>query len=154
MADVVQQLRAEMHEIVNGRIDMLSSINTALQKCQQNQPFPSHTESATSFEETGKAAMTRDKFDTSCRTRTCECNQCQTKEKRCLSALRASTSSATAHLQWIVQVRSSEQSKRLCTNSCTEQQQNGTDNSATNTRAEGIRRVAHNCEEIRSEEHV
>ena len=32
MADVMQQLRTEMNETVNGRIDVLSSINTALQK--------------------------------------------------------------------------------------------------------------------------
>ena len=48
MTDVKQQLRAEMNETANGRIDMLSSINTALQNV-----------SATSFLETGKAATTR-----------------------------------------------------------------------------------------------
>ena len=32
MTDVMQQLRQEMNETVSGRIDMLSSINTALQK--------------------------------------------------------------------------------------------------------------------------
>ena len=31
MADVIQQFRAERNETINGRIDMLSSINTALQ---------------------------------------------------------------------------------------------------------------------------
>ena len=31
MTDVVQQLRTEMNETVNGRMDMLNSINTALQ---------------------------------------------------------------------------------------------------------------------------
>ena len=32
MSDVIQQLRTEMNETVSGRIDMLSSINRALQK--------------------------------------------------------------------------------------------------------------------------
>ena len=32
MTDVTQQLRTEMNETVNGRMDMLNSINTALQK--------------------------------------------------------------------------------------------------------------------------
>ena len=31
MTDVVQQLRTEMSEKINGRMDMLNSINTALQ---------------------------------------------------------------------------------------------------------------------------
>ena len=31
MTDVIQQLRTEMNETVNGRMDMLNSINTALQ---------------------------------------------------------------------------------------------------------------------------
>ena len=31
MTDVTQQLRTEMNETVNGRMDMLNSINTALQ---------------------------------------------------------------------------------------------------------------------------
>ena len=31
MADATQQLRTEMNETINGRIDMLSIINTALQ---------------------------------------------------------------------------------------------------------------------------
>ena len=55
------------------------------EKWQKNQLFPSHTESAISFHETGKAVMT----DTSCRTCTCGCKCDQTKEKRRLSALRA-----------------------------------------------------------------
>ena len=32
MADVIQHLRTELNETVSGRIDMLSSINTTLQK--------------------------------------------------------------------------------------------------------------------------
>ena len=32
MADVTQHLRTELHETVSGRVDMLSSINTTLQK--------------------------------------------------------------------------------------------------------------------------
>ena len=31
MTDVIQQLRTEMNETVNGTMDMLNSINTALQ---------------------------------------------------------------------------------------------------------------------------
>ena len=90
---------------------------------QQNQSCPSDTESATSFQETEKAAMTRDDFDTSCRTCTCGSKRGQTKETQCLSALRALTSSTTAHLQWIVLVMSSEQSRHHLTKACTERQQ-------------------------------
>ena len=36
MAGMVHQLRTEMNETVNGRIDMLSSVNTALQSASVN----------------------------------------------------------------------------------------------------------------------
>ena len=39
MTDVIQQLRTEMSETVNGRIDMLNSINSILQKVFANQFF-------------------------------------------------------------------------------------------------------------------
>ena len=90
MTDKVQELRTEMNEVVNGRVDMLSSINTALQKVSAKNHFQAIVESATSFQETGKAAMTKDNFDTSCRTCTCGCKRGQTKEKQFLSALRSS----------------------------------------------------------------
>ena len=32
VADVIQQLRAEMNEAISGRLDMMNSISTALQK--------------------------------------------------------------------------------------------------------------------------
>ena len=34
MADVIQRLRVEVNESVSGRMDMLNSINTALQKVE------------------------------------------------------------------------------------------------------------------------
>ena len=46
MTDVIQQLRTEMNETVNGRMDMLNSINTALQ----------NVSTKTSSQEIGKAA--------------------------------------------------------------------------------------------------
>ena len=38
MTDVIQQLRTEMNEKVNGRMDMLNSINTALQNVSARPP--------------------------------------------------------------------------------------------------------------------
>ena len=46
MTDVIQQLHTEMNQTVNGRIDMLSSIGTALQQVSANPVVPSHTESS------------------------------------------------------------------------------------------------------------
>ena len=46
MTDVIQQLHSKMNWTVNGRIDMLSSISTALQQGSAKPVFPSHTESA------------------------------------------------------------------------------------------------------------
>ena len=101
---MIPQLRTEKNETVSGRIDMLSSVNTAL-------PKVSAKPSCLPFQETWKAAMTRENSDTSRRTCTCGCKRGQTKEKQCMSALRALTSSTIAHLQWIVQKRISEQSR-------------------------------------------
>ena len=43
MTDIIQQLRTEMNETVNGRMDMLNSINTALQnvstKATDSKPY-------------------------------------------------------------------------------------------------------------------
>ena len=43
MADVIQQLRTEMNEKVNGRMDMLNSISTAIQnvsmKTNDSKPY-------------------------------------------------------------------------------------------------------------------
>ena len=43
MADVIQQLRTEMNEKINGKMDMLSSINTAIQnvsmKTDNSKPY-------------------------------------------------------------------------------------------------------------------
>ena len=59
VADVIQQLRADVNEAISGRMYMLNSINGALQKVQDQQR-PNHIGSATSFRETGEAAMKRE----------------------------------------------------------------------------------------------
>ena len=60
MPDVIQQLRVEANESISGRMDMLNSINTALQKAEAKpMDSPSHIESVTSFQEAGKAATKR-----------------------------------------------------------------------------------------------
>ena len=38
VADVIQQLRAEVNEAISGRKDMLNSINTALQNVSDQRP--------------------------------------------------------------------------------------------------------------------
>ena len=104
---------------------MLTSINTALQRVQAKPVV-----SKPSFQETGDAAVTRDNFGASSRTCNSGCKRGQTKEKQCLSALRALTSSTTARLLWIVHMWSSEQS-RSHNNS-----KRSTENSSENARSE------------------
>ena len=74
--------------VLRGRALLLESIRTQLDD----------TESVTSLQETGKVAMTKDNFEIACWTCTCGCKRGQTKEKQCLSALRAPTSSTIARL--------------------------------------------------------
>ena len=147
MADVIQQLRTEMNETFNDRIDMLSSINTALQhvaaKPAASKPYR--------INDLIPGAMTREKLGTSCRTHTCM--RGQTKEKRCLSALKALTSLRQQHLQWIVLMMSSEQFRRHLTNPA-QNSKRTTENGTANTRTGGFRSMARDREEIGSEEHV
>ena len=62
VADVIQQIRAEVNETISGKMDMLNSINAALQNVS------SHTRSVTSFQESGKAATKKESSGASCRT--------------------------------------------------------------------------------------
>ena len=61
VADVIQQLRAEVNEAISGRMNMLNSINTAFQngsaRPEESKPYRT---SDTSFRETGKAATKRE----------------------------------------------------------------------------------------------
>ena len=79
--EIMQQVRAEMAETVSGRIDMLSSVNTALRNASVKPLSQSHTESATSSREIRKAAKLRNNFEISCRTCTCGCKRGQVKER-------------------------------------------------------------------------
>ena len=60
----------------------------------------------------------------------------------------------STHLQWIVQMRSSEQSMRNSPSLAQNNSKRTTVNSATSTRAEGFRSMARDCKDIGSEEHV
>ena len=62
MADVIQQVRAEVNEAIGGRMDMLNSINTALQNVSGRQLTLSRIESVTSSQEIGKAATKKGEF--------------------------------------------------------------------------------------------
>ena len=57
VTDVLQQLRAKVNDAISDRMDMLTQHFRTYQPDQQS---PSRIESATSFRETGKAAMKRD----------------------------------------------------------------------------------------------
>ena len=64
MSDVIQQLRVEVNESISGRMDMLSSIYTALQ--------------SVSAKETGKAVTRKDNSEG--QTCTCGCKRGRIKE--------------------------------------------------------------------------
>ena len=105
MTDVIQQLKAEVNESINGRMDMLNSINAALQMCQQDQQNPSHIGSVTSFfPETGNAATKKESSEDSCQICTCGCKHGQTKERKCLSVLRLAISLKTTRLHLIARM--------------------------------------------------
>ena len=115
MTDVIQQLRAEVNESINGRMDMLNSINAALQMCQQDQQNPSHIGSVTSFfPETGNAATKKESSGDSCQICTCGCKHGQTKERECLSVLRVAISLTTTRLHLIARMKSSDRLKHRC----------------------------------------
>ena len=59
VTDVVQQLRAKVNDAISGRMDMLTQHFRTYQPDQQSKR---RIESATSFRETGKAAMKRGCF--------------------------------------------------------------------------------------------
>ena len=61
---------------------------------------------------------------------------------------------ATRHLQWIVQMRSSEISCSTLPSIAQNNRKRCADNSTKKRRTEGIRSAARDIKEIRSEEHV
>ena len=123
VADVIQQLRAEVNEAISGRTDMLNSINAALQNvsarpaeskpCRISDLIPRNWEGSNEKESSGASG----------RTCTCGCKRGQIKESRCMPALRASTSLTTTRLHLIAQMKSSDQLRHRCIRSYTERQQ-------------------------------
>ena len=112
-AAAARQLRAEMNETVNGRIDMLSSINTALQnvsaKLVVSKPYRISDFIPRNWEvsnDNGKYRhlMSNLHLWNSSVIKRRRNNACQRRENR--QVLK------TTHLQWIVQMRSSDQSRR------------------------------------------
>ena len=66
MADVIQQLKVEVNESISGRMDMLNSINTALQNVSAK-PTDSKPYRISDFlpRNTGKAATKKEKSEAS-----------------------------------------------------------------------------------------
>ena len=79
MADVIQQLRTEMNERINGRMDMLNSISTAIQdvsmKTNDSQPY----RISDLIPRNGKAIMRKENSEASCQTYTYGCKHGQTR---------------------------------------------------------------------------
>ena len=75
MADVVQQLRVEVNESTRGRMDMLNSINTALQNvsAKPNDSKP--------YRISDLFQRNWDGSEASCQTCTCGCKRGHIKEK-------------------------------------------------------------------------
>ena len=119
MADVVQQLRKELNETMRESTCATASTQRC-RTCQQSQLVPSHIESVTSSQETGKAAMTRIISTLHVGPALVDASVVGSRRD---DASTAPTSSTASHLQWIVQKRSQEQLKCHCTQYCDEQQQ-------------------------------
>ena len=79
MTDVIQQLRTEMNETVNGRMDMLNSINTALQnvstKTNDSKPYRISDLIPRNWEGNNEKGNS----EASCQTCTCGCKHGQTR---------------------------------------------------------------------------
>ena len=157
MADVIQQLKVEVNESISGRMDMLNSINTALQNVsakptdskpyrisdfltrnwegsnekgefrsftldlhlwmqawsnqgQQNQLIPSHIESVTSFQETGKAATKKEISEASALDLHLWMQAWSNQGEKMLLSVESTD-------------KNSDQSRHRCTKYCTERQQ-------------------------------
>ena len=82
MADVTQQLRVNADESISGRMDMLNSINTALQnvsaKPTASKPYRISDLLPRNWESSNEE---KDNPEASCQTCTCGCKRGQTKEK-------------------------------------------------------------------------
>ena len=91
VADVIQQLRAEVNDATSGRMDMMNSISTALQKVSAK-PAESKTYRISDLiPGNWEGSSERESSEASCRTCSCGCKRGQIKENRCLSGSRAST---------------------------------------------------------------
>ena len=91
MTDVIQQLRTEKNETVNGRMDMLNSINTALQNVStKTTDFKPHRISDL-IPRNWKAAMKKENSEASCQTCTYGCKHGQTRVSESWRELRALT---------------------------------------------------------------
>ena len=123
MTDVIQQLRTEMNETVNGRMDMLNSINTALQNVSTKTTDFKPYRISDFIQEIGKAATKKENSEASCQTCTYGCKHGQTRVSESWRELRALTRLIAQHWPWIAWKQTSEPSKPLCTRSCTGRQQ-------------------------------
>ena len=91
MTDVMQQLRTEMNETVNGRMDMLNSINTALQNVSTKTTDFKPYRISDLIQEIGKAATKKENSEVSCQTCTYGCKHGQTRVSESWRELRALT---------------------------------------------------------------
>ena len=123
MADVTQQLRAEGNELISGRMDIMNSFNTALQnvsaKSTDSEPYRVSGFIPRNWEGSNEKGKFRSFMSDLHSWMQAWSNQ----GEKCLSALRAPTSSTAARLCLPVQTKNSDQSRHHCTKYCTEGQQ-------------------------------
>ena len=118
MTVVIQRLRTEMNETVNGRMDMLNTLQHS-RTYPRRQLTSSRIESVTSSQETGKAATKKDNSEASCQTCTYGCKHAPGVSES-WRELRALTRLIAQHWPWIARKQTSEPSKPLCSRSCTQ----------------------------------
>ena len=101
MTDVIQQLRTEMNETVNGRIDMLNSINTALQNVSKKTTDSKPYRISDLIPRNWEGSNEKENSEASCQTCTYGCKHGQTRVSESWRELRALTRLIAQHWRWI-----------------------------------------------------
>ena len=112
VTDVLEQLRAKVNDTISGRMDMLNSINRALQNVSAGPAENKPNRSSDLIARNRKGNNEKKECSGAlCQTCTCGCKHGQIKERRCLPSSKAPTSWTTTRLRLIAQSTSSDRWK-------------------------------------------
>ena len=114
MADVIQQLRVEENESISGGMDMLNSMNTALQNVSAKPTDSKPYRISDLLPRNWEGSNDNGEFRSFMSDLHLWMQAWSKQGEKCLSALRAPTSSTAARLHLIVQTTNSDQLRHRC----------------------------------------